>query len=65
MQLNPNDFLSVSEFARLKSVSRKTVYNWIKAGTAPRHERFSNGYLFYKNAVTAWTPPKKGRPFND
>lgn len=49
MALNIDDFLTVQEAAEMLGVSRQTIYNRIKAGTAPAHVRLGDR-LFFERA---------------
>ena len=48
MALNGNDFLTVTQCASVLEESRQTIYNRLKRGTAPKHERIGNRYFFYR-----------------
>jgi predicted DNA-binding transcriptional regulator AlpA len=52
---NFNNLISLTELAKLRHVSRQTIYNWLKRGTAPRHERIGGRYYFYRTE----TPPDR------
>jgi predicted DNA-binding transcriptional regulator AlpA len=49
MPLNLNELISLAKFARLANISRQTIYNRLKNGTAPRHERIDGHYYFYRS----------------
>lgn len=40
--------VNISTYARLAGISRKTVHNWLKAGTAPRHVLVCGNVYFYR-----------------
>lgn len=50
--LDTNDLMTPSELARQRGVTRKTVYNWLKAGTAPPHEIICGHIFFYRSKAT-------------
>lgn len=46
-----NNYLSIDQTAEILDISRNTLYDWIKEGTAPKHERIMERYAFYKDSV--------------
>jgi excisionase family DNA binding protein len=51
MQLNTKDLMTLPELVKMLGVSRQTVYNWLDADTAPKHERLGGRYFFYRDSV--------------
>jgi predicted DNA-binding transcriptional regulator AlpA len=45
--MNFKDFITVSDLASSCDVTRRTVYNWLKAGKAPRHEVMSDDRIYF------------------
>ena len=43
------DLITLTELARLRRVSRQTIYNWLQQGKAPRHERIGGRFYFYRS----------------
>ena len=52
-QVKHNDILDVDEAAMLLKVSKKTVYNRVKAGTLP-HARVGRKLLFSRQKLNQW-----------
>ena len=52
-QVKNNDMLDVDEAAVLLKVSKKTVYNRVKAGTLP-HARVGRKLLFSRQKLNQW-----------
>lgn len=52
-QVKSNDILDVDEAAILLKVSRKTIYNRVKAGTLP-HARVGRKLLFSRQKLQQW-----------
>ena len=52
-QVRNSDILDVDEAAALLKVSRRTVYNRVKAGAIP-HARVGRKLLFHKQTLTQW-----------
>lgn len=52
-QVKNSDILDVDEAAMLLKVSKKTVYNRVKAGTLP-HARVGRKLLFSKQKLNQW-----------
>jgi excisionase family DNA binding protein len=52
-QVKNNDILDVDEAAVLLKVSKKTVYNRVKAGTLP-HARVGRKLLFSRQKLNQW-----------
>ncbi len=52
-QVKGNDILDVDEAAALLKVSKKTIYNRVKAGTLP-HARVGRKLLFSRQKLTQW-----------
>jgi excisionase family DNA binding protein len=52
-QVKNSDILDVDEAAALLKVSRRTVYNRVKAGAIP-HARVGRKLLFHKQTLTQW-----------
>jgi excisionase family DNA binding protein len=48
---NIKNLITVKQAAVILNVSRQTIYNQIKQGTAPGHERVAGKLLFHKDAV--------------
>lgn len=59
---DPKDLMTVSDLAASESVDRKTVYNWISRGVAPKHIQLCGTYYFYRSSLPQWQKPVKGRP---
>lgn len=52
-QIKNGDILDVDEAAALLKVSRKTIYNRVKAGTLP-HARLGRKLLFNRQKLVQW-----------
>jgi predicted DNA-binding transcriptional regulator AlpA len=66
MQLS--DFITLSDAARAAGVSKRTLQSHMKAGTAPRWERFGREVAFSRKELARWKDrhypegtPRKGR----
>lgn len=49
--MKENNYLSIDETAEKLDISRNTLYDWIKDGKAPKHERIMGRYAFYLDSV--------------
>lgn len=47
--MNLDDLITLPQTVKLMGVSRQTVYNWLRDGTAPKHERKGDRYYFDRN----------------
>ena len=70
-QVKNGDILDVDEAAMLLKVSRRTVYNRVKAGTIP-HARVGRKILFSRAKLSQWVAdgadlakPDPAKPVND
>ena len=53
-------FLRVSQLTKGLSVSRATIYNWLKKGTFPKPIKISDGVVvFRKSDIDAWIASKE------
>lgn len=55
------DLCSVTDVAAKYHVDRKTVYNWLKCGTAPLGVTICGKHYFFKSALANFQPPTRGR----
>ena len=60
MPLNVKDLITVDQAAELCGVDRRTIYNWLRAGTAPRHERLGDRYFFYREDAEQRRKERRG-----
>lgn len=56
-----SDFVTLSDAAKAAGVSRRTLQNHMREGTAPGHQRLGREVIFSREEVLAW----KGRTYPD
>lgn len=53
-----DEFLSVQECAKILKLSKRWIYNKLRAGEGPPHKRFGNRYRIYRAHFLKWAKPK-------